>query len=131
MVLRSSKYGKFYGCVRYPKCGSTHGAHDNGDPLGIPGNKETKLARNRAHAAFDPIWKEGHMGRRQAYAWMQWRMGLTEDEAHVAKFDVGLCEKLIQTVALLKRRWKKEHNNGKQDVITTNRVVLRQSGTTI
>jgi len=49
MILKNSKYGKFYGCSKYPLCKGTHGAHPDGRPLGIPANKETKLLRTEAH----------------------------------------------------------------------------------
>jgi ssDNA-binding Zn-finger/Zn-ribbon topoisomerase 1 len=49
MILRNSKYGKFYGCSNYPKCTETHGSHPNGEPLGIPADKETRLLRTEVH----------------------------------------------------------------------------------
>ena len=49
MILRNSKYGKFWGCSRYPKCKETHGAHPNGAPLGIPADKGTRLLRIEVH----------------------------------------------------------------------------------
>ena len=58
MHLRDSSHGKFYGCERYPACDATHGAHETtGEPLGVPGDRDTRLARQRAHAAFDPLWE--------------------------------------------------------------------------
>jgi ssDNA-binding Zn-finger/Zn-ribbon topoisomerase 1 len=98
MQRRDSKYGLFYGCSRYPECKSTHGCHPDGRPLGIPANKATKLARIKAHDAFDWLWKEGGFRRRQAYAWMQHRLGLTADEAHIGRFDVAMCERLVEAV---------------------------------
>lgn len=45
MLLRESRFGKFYGCTRFPECRGTHGAHPDGRPLGVPANAETKEAR--------------------------------------------------------------------------------------
>jgi len=98
MVLRNSKYGKFYGCSTYPECKSAHGAHDDGTPLGIPADKETKGWRVKAHEAFDQLWKSGKMNRRKAYTWMQHTMNLTAKEAHIGRFDQIKCEMLIQAV---------------------------------
>jgi ssDNA-binding Zn-finger/Zn-ribbon topoisomerase 1 len=55
MILRySHKYsGPFYGCTTFPTCRGTHGAHADGAPKGIPGNKETKQARIKAHGLGD------------------------------------------------------------------------------
>ncbi len=58
MVLRNSRYGKFYGCSRFPLCRATHGAHPDGKPLGTPANKELKLRRMEAHRAL-----EKHFGK--------------------------------------------------------------------
>jgi ssDNA-binding Zn-finger/Zn-ribbon topoisomerase 1 len=94
MELRDSKFGLFYGCVRFPECKATHGAHRDGRPLGIPATKATKQARIAAHDAFDRIWKEHHMPRRAAYVWMQRAMGLSAEEAHIGRFNLEQCEQL-------------------------------------
>jgi len=98
MVLRDSKYGLFYGCATFPECRSTHGAHEDGTPLGIPGTKEVKLARIAAHSAFDELWKSGSMPRRKAYRWMAHAMELTGEESHIGRFDEEQCKKLIEKV---------------------------------
>jgi ssDNA-binding Zn-finger/Zn-ribbon topoisomerase 1 len=99
MVLRNSKHGKFYGCSKYPKCRASHGAHEDGTPLGKPADQETKDARIEAHNIFDMLWKGiGPLTRKEAYKWMQEKMGLSEAEAHIGMFDKEQCEKLIQVV---------------------------------
>lgn len=99
MVLRSSRYGKFYGCTKFPKCRGTHGAHPDGKPLGTPADRETKLARIEAHAAFDALWKDGLLGRKNAYRWMRKAMGLKPDDCHIAKFTKEQCAIAIALVA--------------------------------
>jgi ssDNA-binding Zn-finger/Zn-ribbon topoisomerase 1 len=98
MQLKKSRYGHFYGCEKWPDCDYTHGAHPDGAPMGSPADKETRQARRRAHAAFDTLWQSGGMKRREAYRWMQEALGLSEDEAHIAKFDAETCEQLIDAV---------------------------------
>lgn len=101
MVLRETKKyttkdgkpKKFYSCSRWPACNGIHGAHPNGEPMGIPGNKETKLWRMKAHAAFDEAYK--HLPRKKRYAELQKVMGLSESEAHIARFDIDQCKTLI------------------------------------
>lgn len=100
MRLRQSRYGTFYGCIRYPDCKAAHGAHADGRPLGIPANKETKEWRIKAHAAFDQLWKTGGMKRKAAYRWMRDAMELSADEAHIGRFDIAACRKLITLVEL-------------------------------
>jgi len=95
MVLRDSKYGPFYGCVEFPKCKASHGAHKKtGEPLGTPADAKTKKARIRAHDVFDQLWKGQHMSRSEAYAWMQEAMDMSEDEAHIGNFTEEQCDEL-------------------------------------
>jgi ssDNA-binding Zn-finger/Zn-ribbon topoisomerase 1 len=85
---------KFYGCSKYPTCTGTHGAHPDGRPLGVPGNDKVKDARHQAHAAFDPLWKENHMTRKEAYAWMSNNLGI--EFAHIGALDEDQCSKVIE-----------------------------------
>ncbi len=100
LQLKKSVHGLFYGCPSWPSCKGTHGAHPDGRPKGIPGDKKTRLARIAAHEAFDPLFKgtKSIMREHEAYAWMATEMGLSTYEAHIAMFDIAKCEKLIQIV---------------------------------
>lgn len=98
MQLRKSKHGAFYGCTKWPDCDGTHGAHADGSPKGTPADKPTRLARIRAHAVFDEIWKQGLKKRHEAYGWMRRAMNLSRSQAHIAMFDLAQCEQLIQLV---------------------------------
>jgi len=107
MKLRNSKHGLFYGCEKYPACKASHGAYNDGRPKGTPGDKETRKARIHAHRIFDRLWKpkgeeKARMTRSQAYAWMRKGLKLKEDEAHIGKFTVDQCEKLV---ALVKKKF--------------------------
>lgn len=108
MVLRKShKYPQpFYGCTQFPYCKATHGAHPDGAPLGIPGNKETKEWRIKAHAALDPKWGRNDSvfdkptqkyRRKVAYNWLAGRLGIKEvrRDCHIAMFDIEKCQKVI------------------------------------
>lgn len=103
MVLRNSKHGKFYGCIKFPKCDATHSAHEaTGKPLGIPAGKDTKKWRVNAHKAFDKLWDgpAATMTRDEAYAWMRSRMHLNAETGHIGRFDVSQCRRLIALVAV-------------------------------
>lgn len=101
MKLRASKHGLFWGCTFYPECKGTHGAHSDGRPLGKPANAETKLARRRAHRAFDQLWvaKDATMTRSQAYVWLARRLGMDVRDCHIGKFDAATCERVILEVS--------------------------------
>jgi len=102
MVLRDSRYGWFYGCIRFPQCKATHGAHPSGEPLGEPATAETKQWRIKAHEAFDQLWKgaDATMSRSEAYKWMIETLALTQDEAHIAMFGINRCKQLIEAIRL-------------------------------
>ena len=95
MKLRNSKYGLFYGCTKFPECKATHGAHKDGEPLGIPANKETKEARIRAHDAFDRLWKPDKSKRGELYLWLAKELGIPSMNCHIGSFDKETCEKVI------------------------------------
>lgn len=46
-------------------------------------DRETHEARKAAHAAFDPIWRNGLMGRGEAYKTLAQEMGLTRNQCHM------------------------------------------------
>ena len=93
-------YGKSYGMVYLCRpCDAYVGVHDGTDiPLGRLANRDLRRWRNRAHAAFDPLWQQGRYRRRRndAYAWLAGKMGLTKEETHIAMFDVEQCKQVIQ-----------------------------------
>lgn len=93
-------YGKSYGMAYLCRpCDAYVGVHDGTDtPLGRLANRELRRWRNRAHAAFDPLWQQGPYRRRRndAYAWLAGKMGLTKEETHIAMFDVEQCKQVIQ-----------------------------------
>jgi ssDNA-binding Zn-finger/Zn-ribbon topoisomerase 1 len=96
MRLIALPTGHFYGCARYPTCRGTHGAHPDGSPMGTPGDTLTREARMRAHEIFDQLWKTGKMSRDDAYKWLAQKLGMTKETAHIGRFDVKTCERVIK-----------------------------------
>lgn len=103
----SSKYPKhpvFYSCQRYPVCKGTHGAHPDGQPMGIPANTETRLARRGAHQVFDGWWKdEQGASAGDGYQWMRDTLKMTRDLAHIGNFTIAQCGDLINAVRQAQR----------------------------
>lgn len=91
MVLKQSKFGLFYGCVNYPACTCTHGAHPDGSPKGIPGDKETRSLWIKVHQLFDQFWKSGELTRRQAYKNLAKLMDLSVRKTHIGRFTKEEC----------------------------------------
>ena len=85
-----------YVCDRYPACDAYVGAHKKSKlPMGSLANGDLRHKRIEAHKAFNWLWKSGLMTRNQAYIWMQAKLGLNKQQAHIAKFSDYMCEQLI------------------------------------
>ena len=94
-VYRRS-YGLIWIC--FP-CMAWVGVHKNSPanvPLGRLANAELRQWKQRAHAAFDPLWREGDMRRKQAYAWLAERMGMSRKQCHIGMFDVAECKRVVE-----------------------------------
>lgn len=96
---------KFYRCV----CGAYVGTHaESGLPLGTMAGPLTRMARQNAHAAFDPIWKEGYMKRGEAYARMEKILG-TLGTAHIGNLSCAMANKFAEAASKLytAQRWRR------------------------
>ena len=60
-------------------------------PLGRLADAALRAGKREAHAAFDPIWKEGYMRRGQAYAWLGKELELPAP--HIGEMDLQQCQK--------------------------------------
>ena len=101
--LRRAKFGLWYRCENSRfDCPGGIGAHQDGVPLGVPIQQADKHWRNKAHSAFDQLWKEGDYSRGAAYRWMQDAMGLRQEDAHIARFGVEQCRQLLRMLMLEK-----------------------------
>lgn len=96
MVLKSGKFGFFYGCSGWPRCSVAHGVHQaTGEPLGTPADKDTRALRVKAHEAFDGLWRSHGVHRATAYRWLGRVMGLGKGECHIGLFDKSQCERVV------------------------------------
>ena len=59
---------------------------------------ELRELKKQAHAAFDPLWKEGRFRghRKAAYAWLSEQMNLPQEKTHIGMFDTAQCERVVQ-----------------------------------
>lgn len=103
MVLRRSAKTKkwFYGCTRWPECRSTRAVDLKGRLVrrseypSTPADAQTRAARSKAHAHFDVLWRSGRFTRAEAYRQLQLWMGLPEAQAHIGRFSLAQCERLL------------------------------------
>lgn len=84
---------KFWEC---PSCKARVGCHGKSDkPLGRLANAHTRKLKIAAHEAFDPLWKEGHLSRTEAYAVLQRLTGLSADECHMGMMTDHMLGKVV------------------------------------
>lgn len=87
---------KFYSCA---SCNAYVGCHPGTVvPLGRLANAELRLAKNRAHSVFDPLWRDGSMRRVEAYKWLAQSLGIPRKQAHIGMFDVAQCKAVVDAV---------------------------------
>jgi len=93
IAVYHKSYGMIYLC--WP-CKAWVGVHKHTDkPLGRIADRKLRLWKRRAHEVFDLLWKTGGMGRTKAYSYMRKIMSMNKSEAHIGKFDVDQCKKLV------------------------------------
>ena len=79
------------------QCGAYVGTHPGTtNPLGRPSNADLRKAKSAAHAAFDPLWKRGDVGRKAAYRWLGEQLGIPFPEVHIGWFDEATCRRVVE-----------------------------------
>ena len=87
----------YYVCARFPACDAYVAAHrDNRLSMGTLADRDLRCKRIEAHKAFNRLWETGLMSKKQAYRWLQAKLGLPEQEAHIGRFSLFRCEQVIR-----------------------------------
>ena len=93
----SASDAPLYVCARFPACDSYVAAHKSSRrPMGTLANAHLRHQRIAAHATFNRLWQSGLMSKKQAYRWLQLKLGLPEEDAHIANFSTYRCEQVIR-----------------------------------
>lgn len=99
------KSRKFWACMA---CEAWVGVHPNTidfQPMGTLANSDLRKARQRAHEAFDPVWRgptkklipkqDFKRMRTKGYTWLAEKMGIDIDKCHIGIFDLAQCFQVI------------------------------------
>jgi len=93
-VYGGRDYGFIYLCR---PCKAWVGCHSGtANPMGTLANEGLRYWRNLAHASFDSVWKTGKMKRKEAYEWLAKRLGIEDQECHIAMMDESQCKQIVQ-----------------------------------
>ncbi len=78
------------------KCDAYCGVHKGTDiALGRIANRELRELKKQAHSFFDIIWKNGVMGRSEAYRWLSGVLEIPFKECHIGMFNEDQCRSAI------------------------------------
>ena len=87
----------FYQCA---PCDAYVGCHPGTtNAMGRLANAELRVAKMKAHTAFDPIWKIGKMKRCSAYAWLAKALGIDQKDCHIGMFNSDECRRVVNVCA--------------------------------
>jgi len=91
---RKDLYHKFFWLCK--PCDAYTGCHRNTNkPLGRLAGPELRKLKVMAHSAFDPLWKNGKMKRKDAYKWLSDQLKINFSFCHIGYFDEQMCKKVI------------------------------------
>lgn len=80
-------------------CDAYVGTHENSSkhaPYGRLANAELRRMKQKVHAVFDRLWKQGTVSRSAAYRKLGEQMGLPPKKTHIGKFDLDQCHKALE-----------------------------------
>lgn len=99
-------YGRDYGPTwTCTPCAAWVGCHPGTEkPLGGLANAVLRVAKQAAHAAFDPLWqqkmaREGvpkWKARHAGYRWLSDQLGIPFKETHIGLFDLAQCRRVVE-----------------------------------
>jgi hypothetical protein len=101
---------RFWKCLA---CGDAYvGCHPGTTrALGRLADADLRAAKQRAHAAFDPLWEEKarrgtgrNEARSRGYRWLAAQMGIPAAECHIGMFDVARCDLVVVICAPYRSR---------------------------
>lgn len=93
-VLEKGRY--LYVCSRWPECDAYVAAHKKDkSPMGTLANGSLRRKRILAHHALKELQTSRHMEKWAAYLWLQGKLGLDEDQAHIGLFSEQMCDRVV------------------------------------
>jgi zinc-finger-containing domain len=108
-VYHGRSYGMIWLCRPCQAWVGVHKDTQDSKPLGRLANKELREWKQKAHAAFDPLWQEKlrrriaergpayrkHYARGSAYRWLAEQLAIPFNDCHIGMFDVDTCKRVV------------------------------------
>ena len=102
-------YGRSFGtkCFICRDCQAWVGCHKGTTTaLGRVANKRLRGLKHQAHEAFDPLWKNGWLPRKEAYHVLSIAFQLAPEYTHIGMFDEEMCEKTVRLSNVILKYFK-------------------------
>jgi hypothetical protein len=94
--LHAKSFWNCFNCKAYVGC------HPKSDvPLGRLSDIGLRDWKSKAHAEFDPVWKEGWMTRSEAYRRLAIAMDIPLSKCHIGEFDADQCRLVVRVARTL------------------------------
>ena len=104
-AVHGRSFGLLWLCTNWPQCQRYVGVHKGTTvPLGALADRPTRLARARAHARLDPLWRTGRVDRSTVYRALGDVMGWPTAKAHIAMLDRAECAAVVAQVDAIAAR---------------------------
>lgn len=88
------KHKNYYVCRT---CGDYVGCHKGTTKaLGTLANKKLRKKRIQAHRAFDLLWKNSPITRKQAYIDLAKKLNISLSKCHIAAFNLETCNQVLE-----------------------------------
>lgn len=85
-----------YVCSRWPECDAYVAAHKKDkSPMGTLANRDLRQKRILAHRALKELQNFQHMEKWAVYLWLQGKLGVNEDQAHIGLFSGQMCDRVV------------------------------------
>ena len=94
--LNPGKGRYLYVCSRWPECDAYVAAHKASKrPMGTLANGNLRHKRILAHHALEEFQRAQHMEKWAVYLWLQGKLGLYEEQAHIGLFSGQMCDHVV------------------------------------
>lgn len=91
-----NKGSYLYLCSHWPACDSYVAAHKQDKrPMGTLANASLRRKRILAHRALEEFRRNRHMEKWAVYVWLQGKLGLSPEQAHIGMFSEKQCGQVI------------------------------------
>ena len=85
-----------YLCSRYPACDAYVSAHKKDRrPMGTLADGNLRHKRILAHRALENLRRERRMEKWAVYVWLQGKLKLEPEQAHIGMFPEQMCDQVI------------------------------------